>query len=115
PFSRFLPPPEHPELLPLLVARPWAGPRRDHLGQVAGRRHLLVHRPRRHLLREGSVGLRAPRARVVDGDRLAVPRRLGESYGPWYDGVIHTPPEVPPDFLHDLLGELRPRVAHRQH
>ena len=77
------------------------------------RQWALIRQARRHLLRERSVALGALGVRVVDGDRLPEPGRLGEPDGPRDDRLVDPIPEVPPDLGDDLLGELGPRIEHR--
>src|SRR3989304_2634638 len=67
------------------------------------------------LLRKRSIGLSAPRSRVVRDDGLSEARGLGETDVSRDDRLKHTVWKVSPDLRGDLLGEVRPGVEHRQY
>src|SRR3989304_2757108 len=68
----------------------------------------------KHLLGQLEVGCRARGAEIVKHDRLAVARRLGDSYVPRDNGLHDLAAQVPLDFVFDLGGEARPAIEHGQ-
>src|SRR3712207_5765122 len=67
-----------------------------------------------HLLRQLPVGERAARARIEGDDRLTERGSLGEAHGAGYHVAADLRPEVVPNLVHDLVGELRAGVVHDQ-
>src|SRR3990172_2004045 len=68
----------------------------------------------KHLFRQAQVALRAPRADVVHYYRLPEGRRLGQADVPLYRRAVHLLPEVFPDLVLDLPGEVVAQVVHRE-
>src|SRR5690554_6373982 len=68
--------------------------------------------PVEELTRKIHVAIRAARRRIIKDDGLAIRRRLGQPHIPRDDRAIDM--EMSPDFISHLIGEVIPRVEHRQ-
>src|SRR5437764_10543289 len=73
-----------------------------------------LRRATAHLLGQLPIGNGSPGGRIERGDRLPERRRLGKSHGSRHQRAGHLLTEMGPDFMDDLIAELRPGVVHHE-
>src|SRR5258706_509682 len=68
-----------------------------------------------HLLGQLAICQSAPRGRIENRHRLAERGGLGDTHSPGDNRPVDLGPEMRPNLALHLLGELGPRVVHREH